>query len=134
MTENNIPYVIFGHPAPFGVVADGSTVCVVADGSDFCVVSSLSGVEVSGSFSVVFWVVGAAGVEVAGASVGFAVVVPSPTAADDTILETEISPTRTKTKVILLQTILLFGIVVSFFLFEFLTIKRLTIVNLVTLF
>ena len=58
----------------------------------------------------------------------------SPTAADDTIQEMEISPTRTKTKVILLQTILLFENVVRFFRFEFLTLKRLTIVNLVTLF
>merc|ERR1719419_1823260 len=125
MTENNIPYVIFGHPAPLsfwvvladgstdGVVADGSTVGVVADGSTFGVVddgSTFGVVDDGSTFGVVDdgsseGVVGASVVDGAGSS---------PRAADDTIQEMEISPTRTQTKVILLQTILLFENVISF--------------------
>jgi len=137
MTENNIPYVIFGHPAPaVGVVGSpvtglpvgspvtglpvGSPVTglpvgsVGSVGSVFLVVCSDESVGasllvvVSGAFSVTE-VVGAAVTLVVGASVGGSV------GADDTILATEISPTRTKTKVFLLQTILLFGNVVSSF-------------------
>jgi len=134
--------VIFGHPAPFGVVADGSTVCVVADGSTDGVVAdgstvgvvadgSTVGVVADGStFGVVddgstFGVVddGSSEGVVAFSVLVFAAVVgasvvdgagSSPRAADDTIQEMEISPTRTQTKVILLQTILLFENVISF--------------------
>merc|ERR1719259_177356 len=122
MTENNIPYVIFGHPAPLlsfwvvladgstvGVVADGSTVGVVADGSTFGVLDDGSGFSVldDGSFFCVLDDGSTAGV------VAFVVAAEdeagsSPRAADDTIQEMEISPTRTKTTVILLQTIMLF--------------------------
>ena len=106
----------------FGVVADGSTETVVA----FCVVAFwVVAFWVVAFWVVAFWVVGAAVVPS---------VVSSPRAADDTIQEMEISPTRTKTKVILLQTILLLENVVVFFRFEFLTIRLLTIVNLMTLF
>merc|ERR1719188_2820994 len=125
MTENNIPYVVFGHPAPLlsfwvvladgstdGVVADGSTVGVVDDGSTFGVLDdgSAFGVVDDGS---TFGVLDDAPTEVVAA---FSVLdeASSPRAADDTIQEMEISPTRTKATVILLQTILLFENVISF--------------------
>merc|ERR1712002_330522 len=135
MTENNIPQVSFGHPAPLfsvvdaegsteAVLAEGSTEAVLAEGStdavlpvegepDESVGAFLSLVEVSGGVLVTEVEVSAF-LEVVGAT---AVELPSsfPTAADDTILATEISPTRTKTKVFLLKTILLFGNVVSSF-------------------
>jgi len=130
MTENNIPYVIFGHPAPLSfwvVLADGSTVGVVADGSTFGVLDDGSGFSVldDGSFFCVLDDGSTAGVVAFSVLVFAAEVVAfvvaaedeagsSPRAADDTIQEMEISPTRTQTKVILLQTILLFENVISF--------------------
>jgi len=124
MTENNIPYVIFGHPAPLSfwvVLADGSTVGVVADGSTFGVLddgSTFGVLEDGSAFGVVddgstFGVLDDGPTEVVAA---FSVLdePSSPRAADDTIQEMEISPTRTQTKVILLQTILLFENVISF--------------------
>jgi len=106
------------------VLAEGSTEAVLAEGStdavlpvegepDESVGAFLSLVEVSGGVLVTEVEVSAF-LEVVGTT---AVELPSsfPTAADDTILATEISPTRTKTKVFLLQTILLFGNVVSSF-------------------
>jgi len=99
-------FLVVFSDGPVGASVEGSV------GPVFLVVFSDGSV---GTFLVVS-VLGATVSLVVGASVGASVGGSAfPTAADDTILATEISPTRTKTKVFLLQTILLFGNVVSSF-------------------